>query len=137
MWQKNLVYQATVHQENSTKETYIGLASTDFKTRKYIHEHSFKNPEDNQTALSQHILELKRKKVNYTVSWKLIDNGKPFSPVSGVCSLCTKEKFHILFEPSWATLNFKSEIYANCMHKKTALLVKKCRKKKKQTRQPG
>ena len=37
----------------------VGLCSTDFKARKAVHDHSFRNREDNQTSLSKHIWDLK------------------------------------------------------------------------------
>ena len=126
----NLVYQTTVTQENQTERNYIGLASTDFKTRLGIHKHSFLDEEDNQTSLSKHIWELKKKNIEYAVSWKLVGRAKPFSPVSGVCGLCIKEKFYITFRPNMANLNSRSEIYSNCRHKQSKLLIKKKRKRK-------
>ena len=112
------------------KQLYIGLSSVDFKTRLAIHEHSFRNPDDNQTALSTHILELKSKNTNYQIKWKLIGRARPFSPVTGKCALCIKEKYCIMFKSELADLNSKSEIYSNCRHKQSELLVKKARKKK-------
>ena len=96
-----------------------------------VHKQSFKNPEINQTSLSKHILELKDKKVNFTLTWEIIGRGKPFSPVSKMCTLCNLEKFSILFSPELSDLNSKSEMYSNCRHKQSILLVPKERKKKK------
>ena len=58
------------------------------------------------------------------VTWKMIDRGKSFSPVTGVCHLCVKEAFYILFRPELAKLNSKSEVFSACFHKKAALLIK-------------
>lgn len=132
---KNLVYHTKVTQEDQTTNDYIGLTSTDFKARLAVHKRSFINEEENQTSLSKHIWELKRKNINYTLNWELVDRAMPFSPVTGVCWLCIKEKFHIMFRPSMANLNSRSEIYSNCRHKKSALLIPPIRKKKKRT--PG
>ena len=125
---ENIVYQATV-KTNTQTDTYIGLCSTDFKKRLAVHKHSFIS-DDNQTSLSKHIKKLKNTNTNYELSWKLVAKAKPFSPVSGTCNLCIKEKFYIFFKPEMATLNDRNEIYSNCRHKKPALLVKKKRKKK-------
>ena len=133
---KELVYQATVTQTDKTTNTYIGLTSTTFKARLGVHKNSFKDPDANQTSLSNHIWDLKKKNLGYRVSWKLIDRAKQYSPVNGKCQLCIKEKFYILFYPEMATLNSKSEIYANCRHKKSKLLIKPKRKKKSR-RRPG
>ena len=136
----NLVYQSTVtqHTAQNTQRTYIGLTSTTFKARLGVHKNSFKDPEANQTSLSKHIWDLKKKNIDYTVTWKLIDRARPFSPVTGVCGLCIKEKFYIMFRPSMANLNSRSEIYANCRHKHSVLLIKRERKSKsKNKRTPG
>ena len=125
---ENIVYQATV-KTNTQTDTYIGLCSTDFKKRLGVHKHSFIS-EDNQTSLSKHVKKLKDKNTDYELSWKLVAKAKPFSPVSGTCNLCIKEKFYIFFKPEMATLNDRNEIYSNCRHKKPILIVKKKRKKK-------
>ena len=105
-----------------------------FKVRLWVHKNSFKDIEANQTSLSNHIWELKSKNVNPAIKWKIVDRAKPFSPVTGKCQLCIKEKYYILFHPEWATLNSKNEIYANCRHKKSNLLIKPIRKQKKKKR---
>ena len=125
---ENIVYQATV-KTNTQTDTYIGLCSTDFKKRLAVHKHSFIS-EDNQTSLSKHVKKLKDKNTNYELSWKLVAKAKPFSPVSGTCNLCIKEKIYIFFKPEMATLNDRNEIYSNCRHKKPILIVKKKRTNK-------
>ena len=72
--------RGAVTQPDQSTQNYVGLSSEDFKTRLAIHEHSFRNPEDNQTALIKHILDLKDKDINYEIKWKLIDRAKPYSP---------------------------------------------------------
>ena len=42
--------------------------------------------------------------------WKVIDWGAPFTPVTGRCNLCTKEKFYILRKPEMASLNSRQEV---------------------------
>ena len=121
---KNIVYKATIKQNNLKTETYTGLTCNTFKARLRTHKNSFRNADANQTALSKHIRDLKQKRINHTITWEIIDRGQPFSPVSGVCSLCTKEKYHITFKPGAATLNKKSEMFANCRHKKRVLLAR-------------
>ena len=120
-----MVYQAKLEPENLATEYYIGLASTTFKARWHTHKTSIKNEEVNQTSLSRHIRKLEKKNIKYKLSWKLVDRAKPFSPVSGVCGLCTKEKFYILFRPEMATINSRDEAYSNCRHKLPRLLVER------------
>ena len=125
---ENIIYQATVSEPNSEQRTYIGLCSTDFKKRLGTHRQSFKNPNVSQTSLSNYIHELKNRRIEPIISWKLIDRGKTYSPVSGVCQLCTKEAYYIIFYPELASLNARSEIFSACRHKKPKLLIPKKRK---------
>ena len=67
---------------------------------------------------------LKKKNINYKLTWKIIDRAQPFSPISGVCNLCTLEKYYILFKPGTGTLNKREELFNYCMHKKRLLLDK-------------
>ena len=107
------------------QETYVGLCSTEFKKRLSNHNTSFKYPEKcNTTALSAHIWDLKNRGINYKISWRIIDRGQQFSPISGVCALCTCEKYQILFKSKEATLNKKTEIFGHCLHKTPKLLDK-------------
>ena len=75
------------------------------------HKQSFTNPDVNQTSLSKHVLELKSRGLEPSVSWKLADRGKVFSPVTGNCQLCTKEAYYIIFKPEMAELNSRREIF--------------------------
>ena len=122
---KNIVYHATVTAQNEPTANHVGLCSTTFKARLAIHDHSFDYPEDNQTSLSHHILELKSRNVKHQVKWETLGRAPTYSPITGVCALCTKEKYFIMFHPEKADLNSKSEIYTNCRHKQSKLLVPK------------
>ena len=125
--EKNVIYQATVTPENNhTKvETYVGLCSTTFKDRFHNHTTSFKYKDKaNSTMLSSHIWDLKNKKIDFEITWKILERAKHFSPVTGLCNLCTKEKYFIIFEPEKASLNKKEELNNNCLHKYPQLLVK-------------
>ena len=106
-------------------KTYIGLCSTDFKARLGVHRDSFKNPHKTniQTSLSKHIHQLKAKNIiEPVVSWKLIDRGRTYSPITNVCQLCTREAYYIIFHPDSASLNSRSELFSACRHKKSKLL---------------
>ena len=119
-----IIYQATVMEPESEPKTYIGLCSTDFKARLGVHKDSFKNPQklNIQTSLSKHIHKLETKNIEHEVTWKLIDRGRTFSPITNVCQLCTREAYYILFHPNSASLNSRSELYSACRHKKSKLL---------------
>ena len=50
---------------------------------------------------------------DYKISWKILEQAQPFFPITGVCALCTLEKWYILFKPELATINkrdFKPEL---------------------------
>jgi hypothetical protein len=126
----NLVYHAVVKDANHTVRNYTGLSSTTFKQRLGVHTQTFNDQTVSQTSLSKHIWDLKKKNIEYTLSWRLVDRAKPFSPVTGTCALCTREKFYIMFRPSQADLNGRNEMYNNCRHKQAKLLIQKERKRK-------
>ena len=106
-------------------ETYVGLCATTFKERWSNHRTTFKYPaKSTSTALSAHIWDLKKQGIKYDISWKIIDRGQQYSPISGICALCTCEKYQIIFKSKGATLNKKTEIFGHCLHKKSKLLDK-------------
>ena len=127
---KNIVYMATVTQEDQTKNFYTGQTSSNFKARLAVHKQTFKDQRISQTSLSRFIWNLKSKNKKYEISWKILDRGQPFSPVTEKCGLCAKEKFHILFNPKSADINKREEAFSSCMHRAPKLLIKRERKKK-------
>ena len=71
----NVVYQATVKSDNS-EETYVGLASTTFKSRLGNHHKAMKNSKyRHDTTLSLHIWDLKDKGEEYEIHWKFISQA--------------------------------------------------------------
>ena len=97
------------------------------KGRWYGHRSNIKKRgERNKTKLATHIWNLKdqRPPVGYTIKWKIIDKGKPFNPVTGVCRLCLKEKYHILYNRADSSLNTRDEVFGHCPHKREHLLYK-------------
>lgn len=119
---ESVVYRATVTEESGVVNTYTGLTCNDFKTRWNAHNHSFNNSNANQTTLSTYIHDLKNKQIEYNLKWDLVSSAKPFDPVTGICALCTREKFFIAFNPTWATLNLRTEMFSSCRHKIRKLL---------------
>ena len=118
----SIIYRATINEDGGKINTYTGLTCNEFKTRWGAHKHSFNNSDANQTTLSSYIHELKSKNVKYDLKWDIIDHAKPFNPVTGICALCTREKYFIAFKPAWATLNRRSEMFSSCRHKTRMLL---------------
>ena len=121
---EGIIYQAIVTRtDNNSKETYIGLTENSFKTRFNGHNSTFRNESRrNATTLSQHIWKMKDNNISYTLNWKIIAKGKPYSTSSKSCNLCNKEKFFIICRPQMATLNARSELVGDCKHRRKHLL---------------
>ena len=118
---KKVIYNATVTQDPDSIETYVGLTGNIFKkkmvsTQIYLHITS--------ATLSQHIWKLKDEEQNCTISWKFVGRAKPFSTISGLCQLCTKEKYHIIYEPCLGSLNSRNEVTSCCRHTQSQLFRK-------------
>ena len=136
----NLIYQATltpipslspntppVNLTPTQPQTlnYIGLASTTFKVRLGNHKKSFNHKKySKETTLSQKIWELREEGIECDIKWKLIERAQPYSPITGLCALCTLEKYYIIFKPEQATINKKNEVNNHCFNKIPVLLDK-------------
>ena len=119
---KNIIYQATVNCEGKN-ETYIGLASTEFKTRFANHKNSFKDPKKRlSTELSKHIWLLKDQNKQFEIKWKIMCSAKPYSNITKKCNLCIAEKYLIICKPALASLNRKTELVGTCRHQAKHLL---------------
>ena len=114
----SVVYQATIKRGVGVTDTYIGLNATrsNFKDKT-------RNPK-NATALSKYIWNLEDENIPYDVSWGIVSRAKPFNQATGVCNLCTREKYFIIFKPEMATINSRNEIAGPCLHKHSKLLKK-------------
>ena len=123
--QKGVVYNATITREDNIVDTYIGLSEPAFKERWSNHRSNFKtrNPK-NATTLSKHIWDLDDKNIKYEIDWKIVSQAKAFNPVTGICHLCNREKFFILFKQEMASINERDEIAGPCQHKHNKLLKK-------------
>ena len=75
-------------------------------------------------ALSLHIWDLKDRNEDFEIDWKTIGDAQPFSPISGICNLCTLKKYHIIFNPAQATHNKREEFTNVCLRKRKILLDK-------------
>ena len=119
-----VVYRASVTTEDGDTEFYTGLTGDTFKNRFGGHKTSFNNPKyKHKTTLSTHVWKLKEQKTNFTTRWSLIDRAPTFNPTTRKCRLCLMEKWYIMFKPSQATLNHRSEFYTTCRHRLKGLLV--------------
>ena len=127
---KNTIYQATVVEikpngDQGVTETYVGCCGTEWKPRYRNHNKSFTHRKyKGETILSTHIWDLKDRGSDYTISWRIIDRGPAFTPVTKVCMLCTIEKFYIIRKPQLASLNSRQEVGNHCLHIAMSLLSK-------------
>ena len=88
-----------------------------------IYHREFENPDyKHETVLSTHIWECKARGSAYKVSWRILDRGQPFNPVTKICKLCVRERFYILRKPHLASLNHRQEIGTFCPHIRSSLL---------------
>ena len=124
--QAGVVYRASVKENQSgITNTYTGLTGRAFKDRWKEHQNDFEKPKNRtQTMLSSHIWELKDKGVDFTISWKILDRGPTFNPVSKKCILCLKEKYFIMYHAENSTLNKRNEVFNTCRHRRQSLLEK-------------
>ena len=120
---KGVIYKAEVSGSDLETETYTGLTSRSFKERYYGHTSSFNHRDSSSsTTLSKYLWQLKDNDQHFNIAWSVIDRGKAFNPVTRKCNLCTKEKYHIIFQPEGASLNKRSELFSTCRHRKKDLI---------------
>ena len=120
----SVVYQATVTTEDSRPtQTYVGLTETSFKARFANHKSSFNDPSKRlSTELSKHVWSLKEANQKFKITWKILKQTSPFSPISNRCNLCLWEKYFIICRPELATLNKRNELVTSCRHANKFLL---------------
>ena len=107
-----------------SKETYTSITDGAIRDRIARHEGNFRHRHQPGTRLSDHVWKLKDKGSPFTITWQILSRASSFNPSSGLCRLCLKEKFFIMFKPATATLNKRNEIYASCRHRTSKLLAK-------------
>ena len=119
---QNVVYQARVTSEGQ-EESYIGLTSTEFKTRFTNHKSSFNVPDRrNSTELSKHVWDLKDNRKDFHIQWKIVCQANPYNNVTKKCNLCLAEKYYIICHPGMASLNKRTEFLAKRRHERAYLL---------------
>ena len=121
--QECVVYEAKVESKNETKY-YIGLTENEFKKRYYGHRLDFANKtKANSTALSQYIWDLKGKKEDYQISWKILKAVTKLKNGNKMCRLCVTEAATIM-KGTKGQLNRRTEILNKCRHQNKYLLKK-------------
>ena len=76
------------------------------------------------SRLSSHVWKLKDQGFSYSITWQILSRASGFNPTSGTCRLCLKEKYLIMFAPTTASLNKRSEVFSSCRHRQGKLLDK-------------
>ena len=88
---------------------YIGLSKNKFRERYNHHKWSFSIEDNNpfnsagrkdkaqNTTLSSHIWKLKKKRLEFDMKWRIINQAPAYSKESGSCQLCLEEKYQIMF----------------------------------------
>jgi hypothetical protein len=118
-----VIYEAKVKTDDGKVESYVGLAKN-FKKRYSKHKATLAGRNaDGQTTMSKYTWRMRDEGLNPSVSWKYLETNIPdFNPVTGICRLCTREKFQIALNPQVATLNSKNEIFSSCRHRPQYLI---------------
>ena len=121
---KAIVYQATLKHGNRKVE-YVGMTSTQFKSRYNNHTKSFRNDryKDN-TALSQYIW---NNNLNPTpdIKWKILKRCNTYCAGHTFCQLCTLEKTTILQNlKNPRNINKRTDIGNKCIHQRSCTLSK-------------
>ena len=103
----------------------MGLAQN-FKTRFRTHRANLtQKKQEGSITLYTHFWNEKEQGRDPKVEWKILEKNIPtFNPVTGLCKLCTREKYNIVMNPQLATLNSRQEIFAHCRHKQSKLIGK-------------
>ena len=121
-----VTYAATVkYVENGAEQEnlYNGSTSGTFKNRYSGHLSSFRHEhQENETELSKLIWKLKRRGVNYSISWAITKRAQPYKCGSRRCDLCLTEKVIIARCSHPGMINKRTELLAKCRHRNKYLL---------------
>ena len=125
---ENVVYSAVVESEGKAYN-YYGMTSMTFKDRYNKHKYDFRweKGEDNGTALSAKVWQLKKEQKKYSIKWSIVDKAFPYKAGGKMCDLCSTERMYIALAegknaignlPDNCTqLNVRSEIMGKCRHR--------------------
>ena len=110
-------------EDNRPAQMYVGLTENSFKTRFANHKSSFSDPKERlSTEFSKHVWHLKEAKLKFKITWRILKQTFPYSPVSDQCNLCLWEKYFIICRPELATLNKCNKLVTSCRHANKFLL---------------
>ena len=116
-----MIYEASVHvgeRGDSPPMKYVGLCKTTFKERYRTHVSSFNNFRlRKQSELAEFIWDLKQKNKSWNIKWRKICHEQAYNTSTGRCNLCLREKLEISKLDPKFSINKKSELFKNCLHK--------------------
>ena len=118
----NIIYDATVTEvERQEDNVYIGLTSTDWKSRRGVHNQGFNHRQyASRCELSKHIWTLKDASKEFDIKWSILRKVRG-SLIAGACKLCTTEKLFIVDYPCRKKLLNKNWIQ-KCVHRRKYIL---------------
>ena len=107
-----------------TKKEYTGMSAPPFKSRHANHMTTTRYEKySSSTEFSNYIWNLKKSNAQYEVQWRIKDRARAYSNITKRCSLCTREKYHILnMLGSPSRLSKRSEMMSKCWHENKYLL---------------
>ena len=109
--------------DDGKTETYVGM--TNHFKRRFVEHHGtiIHRPDPNQaTTRSNYIWKIKDENKQFNVTWKIIDRGPLYNPITKKCLLCIRESYHIIFNNPM--LNSRTELCNPCRHCLSELLCK-------------
>ena len=113
--ESSIIYKATLTSDGIAKN---GCSKTEFKTRFYKHNQSFKCWQKyNATELSKAFWQTKDAGKNPFIEWSIAARTTPYCPGARWCNLCLAEKLFLLRADPTTMLNKRSELNEKCRHK--------------------
>ena len=120
--ESSIIYKATLATDGVAKN-YYGCSETEFKTRFYNHNQSFKYRQKfNATELSKAFWQAKDAGKNPFIEWSIAARTTPYYPGARWCNLCLAEKLFILRADPTTMMNKRSELNGKCRHKNKSKL---------------
>ena len=121
--ESNILYEGTVTEvEEQVERDYVGLCSTDWKSRLGVHNQGFNHREHaTRCELSKHIWNLKDSSKEYNLRWRLLKKVRG-RLIAGACKLCASEKVAIINHPTPNRL-LNSNWIQKCVHARKYLLA--------------
>ena len=127
--------------KNNNTMHYYGQTKNAVKLRVQQHNYSFSTPKNilnrkgklvsiqeqieekkTKSELASHIWELKEKKTDFSITWRIEKKAFPYKIGSKHCNLCAWEKTCIARADPKSTLNSRNEIFHKCREKTRFML---------------